>query len=132
MTVFALRLLPGDDLRNSLDRIVAERGIDAACILTCAGSLAQAALRFAGRSETTMAAGPFEVVSLTGALSPDGSHLHLSVSDHDGRVTGGHVREGCIVLTTAEIVVALLPGFRFGREFDTVTEYRELVIEDGR
>jgi hypothetical protein len=54
------------------------------------------------------------------------------VSDHDGRVTGGHVREGCIVLTTAEIVVALLPGFRFGREFDTVTEYRELVIEDGR
>ena len=40
----ALRLLPGDELKSSLDSIVLEQGIPAAFILTCAGSLTQAAL----------------------------------------------------------------------------------------
>ena len=76
MTVLALRLLPGSDLKSSLDSLVLEQGIPAACILTCTGSLTQAAVRFAGKAETTNLAGPLEIVSLTGTLSPDGSHLH--------------------------------------------------------
>jgi len=128
LSVFAFRLLPGDDLKASLDRLAQEQNITAACLLTCAGSLSQAELRFAGNSEPTLVKGPLEICSLTGMLSPDGSHLHLSVADRDGRISGGHIKDGCIVLTTAEIVVGILPGIRFGREFDMATGYRELQI----
>ena len=36
--------------------------------------------------------------------------------------------DGCIVLTTAEIVLAILPEVRFSRRHDIVTGYAELVI----
>jgi predicted DNA-binding protein with PD1-like motif len=52
----------------------------------------------------------------------------MSGSDADGRVCGGHVTPGCIVRTTAEIVVANLPGERYTREHDAATGFAELVI----
>jgi predicted DNA-binding protein with PD1-like motif len=50
------------------------------------------------------------------------------VSDAQGRVLGGHVGPGCIVRTTAELLLALLPGQRFTREHDPQTGYPELKI----
>ena len=41
---------------------------------------------------------------------------------------GGHLLDGCIVNTTAEIVLLELPGVRFSGAFDVSTGYRELVI----
>jgi predicted DNA-binding protein with PD1-like motif len=35
---------------------------------------------------------------------------------------------GCIVRTTAEVLVALLPGHRFSREMDEATGFKELAI----
>jgi predicted DNA-binding protein with PD1-like motif len=44
-------------------------------------------------------------------------------------VLGGHVGPGCIVRTTAELLLALLPGRRFARAFDPQTGYQELKID---
>ncbi len=52
----------------------------------------------------------------------------MSIADAGGRVFGGHVAAGCIVRTTAEIVVAHLPGERYTREHDDATGFPELVI----
>jgi predicted DNA-binding protein with PD1-like motif len=53
----------------------------------------------------------------------------MSVSDAQGRVFGGHVAPGCIVRTTAEILLAVLPGHAFSRELDAAgSGYHELVI----
>jgi len=49
------------------------------------------------------------------------------VADAQGRVIGGHVMPGCIVRTTAEVVLGLLPGWEFRRQSDTATGYLELV-----
>ena len=35
---------------------------------------------------------------------------------------------GCIVRTTAEVVIALLPAWDFGREVDATTGFKELVV----
>jgi predicted DNA-binding protein with PD1-like motif len=43
-------------------------------------------------------------------------------------VFGGHVSPGCNVRTTAEIIVANLPGERYTREHDAATGFAELVI----
>jgi predicted DNA-binding protein with PD1-like motif len=42
---------------------------------------------------------------------------------------GGHVMPGCIVRTTAEIVLAPLPGWVFTREHDARTGFKELVAK---
>jgi hypothetical protein len=49
--------------------------------------------------------GKFEIVSLSGTLSSSGHHVHMSIADCDGNVFGGHLMEGCLVRTTAEIVL---------------------------
>ena len=92
------------------------------------GSLTGARLRFAGRDAGATVAGPLEILSLSGTLGAGGVHLHLAVSDADGAVTGGHLLHGCPVRTTAEIVLAFLPGTIFERPVDPETGFRELAI----
>ena len=54
--------------------------------------------------------GKFEIVSLTGTLSAGGSHhLHVAIADSTGAVFGGHLLAGCVVRTTAEIVLVRRP-----------------------
>jgi predicted DNA-binding protein with PD1-like motif len=124
-----LRLSPGMDVKEELERIVKERNIKAASVLTCVGSLSDAVIRFANKPTGTGLRGPMEIVSLTGTLgSESGSHLHIAVSDGEGKTLGGHVLKGCIVFTTAEIVLAILPDAVFTREQDSASGYKELVV----
>jgi predicted DNA-binding protein with PD1-like motif len=92
------------------------------------GSLRHAELRLAGEPGPTRVDGPLEILTLSGSLTPAGVHLHVSVSDAVGRVTGGHVCAGCEILTTAELLVAPLPPGSLTREPDAATGYTELVI----
>jgi hypothetical protein len=130
MNVQVLRLSPGDDLRGALESAFAalsrEHGIAAACIVSAVGSLSQAVLRYANRPAGSELHGPLELLMLSGTLSADGAHLHGSVADAQGEVKGGHVMPGCTVRTTAEVVVALLPGWEFRRELDAATGFNEL------
>jgi predicted DNA-binding protein with PD1-like motif len=70
----------------------------------------------------------FEMVSLTGTLSVHGSHLHISLSDGEGRTIGGHLSPGCTVYTTAEIVIAAFDDVVYRREFAGDSGYEELVV----
>ena len=130
MKVHVLRLTPGDDLRAALETAFAAlartHGIAAACIVSAVGSLSQAILRYADRSGGSEINGPLELLMLSGTLSADGAHLHASVADAQGTVKGGHLMPGCIVRTTCEVVIALLPGWEFRRELDVATGSREL------
>ncbi|SAK57876.1 DNA-binding protein [Caballeronia hypogeia] len=123
-----LRLSPGDDLRAALDHAFRERGLSAAYVLQGIGSLSVARLRYAGRDDAAELRGDLEILTLAGTLSQHGPHLHMSISDADGRVFGGHVAPGCIVRTTAELLVASLAGERYTREHDAATGFAELVI----
>jgi predicted DNA-binding protein with PD1-like motif len=128
MKTLPLRLSPGDDLRAALDAVLAAHGVQAAFVVAGIGSLREARLRFAGRDAPHAVAGDLEILTLAGTLGVDGSHLHASVSDADGRVFGGHVAPGCIVRTTAEILLALLDDVTFGRAPDAATGFAELAI----
>ncbi len=130
MEALAIRLLPGDDLKARLDSLAAERNFSAACVLSCAGSLSRAVIRFAGQAEPEIFEGSFEIATLSGTLGAEsGSHLHVAISDQNGKTLGGHLKEGSTVRTTAEVVIGTLPGIRFSRETDPSTGHRELLIE---
>jgi len=124
----ALRLGPGDDLRAGLEAHARRRAWPAACILTCVGSLVRARLRLAGAQAESSLEGPFEIVSLVGTLSPDGPHLHVALADARGANVGGHVLAGCVVHTTAELVVGVLEDLAFARALDPRTGWKELLV----
>ncbi|KFL53710.1 DNA-binding protein [Burkholderia pyrrocinia] len=128
MQAHPLRLSPGDDLRASIEEALRSLGAHAAFVIQGIGSLSVAQLRFAGADLPTELRGDLEILTLAGSVSPDGAHLHMSVSDAGGRVSGGHVASGCVVRTTAEILLVLLPAHRFSREPDAGTGFNELVI----
>ncbi|MEO0433072.1 MAG: PPC domain-containing DNA-binding protein [Cyanobacteria bacterium J06656_5] len=121
MDVTAIRLNPGEDLKQSLLRYCIDPKIDAAYMLSCVGSLRQAA-------KGTVFERPLEIVSLEGTLSQYGVHLHIAVSDSEGQVIGGHLMDGSTIYTTAEIVLGIVPNTIFKREIDPLTGYRELTI----
>jgi hypothetical protein len=127
MKIFPIRLHPGDDLRQSLVSFTQQNKLQAGLILTCVGSLRRAALRLANQSGTTILEGHFEIVSLVGTLGPDGPHVHISISDSNGVTTGGHLQDGCLIYTTAEIVLGELEDWVFKRPIDPETTYDELV-----
>ncbi|MGI4858636.1 MAG: PPC domain-containing DNA-binding protein [Janthinobacterium lividum] len=128
MQTHPLRLHPGDDLRGALETVSRERALRAAFVIQGIGSLAVAHLRFAGVDQPATLRGDLEILTLAGSLSPDGAHLHMTVSDARGQVFGGHVARGCIVRTTAEVLVLALPEHAFSREHDGRTGFPELMI----
>ena len=96
--------------------------------MTCVGSLSKVALRPATQQVPLLRDAKFEIVSLVGTLSPDGVHLHISLSDSTGATIGGHLLEGNEIFTTAEIVIGEAEHLQFHRETDPQTTYKELTI----
>lgn len=126
----AFRLKPGQDLKNEILQYVKEKQIKAGWVSTCVGSLTNYNIRFANQPEGSSGSGHFEIVSLTGTVSVNGSHLHISISDSTGKTIGGHLLDSNIVYTTAEIVLLSSDDFIFKREKDGSTEWEELQVKD--
>jgi predicted DNA-binding protein with PD1-like motif len=57
-----------------------------------------------------------------------GHHLHISLSDKDGNVIGGHVYGEMIVFTTAEIIIGECENYVFNRDLDQETGFDELNV----
>jgi predicted DNA-binding protein with PD1-like motif len=129
MKTHTFRLKPGQDLLDEIERFVAGKKIGAGCVLCSVGSLSHAILRLANRNHTSEYESTFEIVSLTGTVSTNGSHLHLSISDGEGKTIGGHLMSGCKIYTTAEIVLAVFEGITYKRELlENDSGYAELVV----
>ncbi|MCW3079713.1 PPC domain-containing DNA-binding protein [Segetibacter sp.] len=127
---YALRLLPGQDLRENIETYVNEHKIQAGWVVACVGSLTDYNIRFANANAGTRGRGHFEIVSLTGTLSQNGSHLHISISDTTGKTIGGHLLQGCKIFTTAEIILTGSAKYIFSRQKDGSTPWEELQITE--
>ncbi|MDE3251592.1 MAG: DNA-binding protein [Bacteroidota bacterium] len=127
--IHAFRLLPGQDLKRSLDSFVRVNNIQAGWIATCVGSLTEYQIRLANQDKGYADKGHFEIVSLVGTLSVNGSHLHIALSDSTGKTIGGHLMEGCKIYTTAEMVIGESKDMVFLREKDGSTPWEELQVK---
>jgi predicted DNA-binding protein with PD1-like motif len=127
---FVLRLRPGQELKAELTALAREERLQAASVVSAVGSLTDVALRLANKEATTLYTGHFEVVSLSGYLADGEFHLHMAVSDGDGRTIGGHVMEGNRVYTTLVIAIQEHSRLRYRREFDPASGFSELVIDE--
>ena len=126
----AFRLIKGQDLKCELENYIKEKDIKAGVIASCVGCLSKAVIRNASGKDCIVINKDVEIVSMTGTFSLDGCHLHISVSDEELTTYGGHLKDGCIVNTTAEVVILELKNYAFNREMDDTTGYKELVIKE--
>ena len=129
ISTYAFRLKPGQDLKLEIQKLVTEKQIKAGWIVTCVGSLTDYNIRFANQPGGSSDTGHFEIVSLTGTVSTSGSHIHISLSDSTGKTIGGHLMDGCIVYTTAEMVIQSTNQYEFTREKDGTTPWEELQVK---
>ena len=128
MNVIVVRLTKGMDLKRSLAKIVTEHNIKAGSIASCVGCVSQLQIRLAGAQNTLLKQESLELVSVMGTLTPEHQHVHISLSDKQGHVWGGHLMEGTIIDTTAELIIHSYPNLTFSREMDENTGYTELQV----
>jgi predicted DNA-binding protein with PD1-like motif len=107
----ALRLDPGEDVLLALREAVGEHGIRNAAILSGVGSLDR--YHFHVVKTTNMppgntfvqGEGPFDILTVTGLVVNGEVHAHITFSNTE-LAMGGHLEEGCRVLTFAVVVIA--------------------------
>ncbi len=129
MKIYTFRLKPDQDLFDFIENFVVENKIEAGCVLSSVGSLTHVTLRLANREYYNEYEGHFEIVSMTGTVSINGSHIHISISDGDGVTIGGHLVSGCKIYTTAEIVLAVFEDVVYQRELlENDLGYEELTV----
>ncbi len=127
---YIVRLKPGQELKTELARLARENDLQAASIVSAVGSLTDVSLRLANQPDATRYTGHFEVVSLSGYLAANEFHVHMAVSDGEGRTIGGHVMDGNRVYTTLVVVIDEHLRLRYRREHDPASGYDELVIDE--
>lgn len=130
LTCHCIRLRRGDDLMLSIKQLCKENNIAAGVVLSAVGCISQGRVRDASGVTIRDIPDHCEIVSLDGTVSAQRCHLHISLSKEDLSTIGGHLVSGCIINTTCELVIAELPGIRFGVEEDPETGYDELIFEE--
>ncbi|MED5321086.1 MAG: DUF296 domain-containing protein [Cyanobacteriota bacterium] len=107
MQPLPLKLAPGSDLRLSLEELSQRDGISG-FVLGVVGNLTKASFQCPGQAEPTVLEGDLEVITLNGTFSPEGVHLHLSLSDGACQVWGGHLEPGTFVQKGVDLLVGVL------------------------
>ncbi len=107
MQPLPLKLAPGSDLRLSLEEL-AQRDSISGFVLGVVGNLTKASFQCPGQAEPTVLEGDLEVITLNGTFSPEGVHLHLSLSDGACQVWGGHLEPGTIVQKGVDLLIGVL------------------------
>lgn len=123
------RLTKGMDLKKEIVKYCKENNIKSGIIGACVGCCYEINLRLAGGEKYLHKEADYEIVSMTGTISEDGVHIHVSFSDNEGVTLGGHLKDGCFVNSTAEIAIIEVDNYKLTREFDEETGYKELVIK---
>lgn len=125
----AFRLVRGNDLKKEIISYCQKENIEAGVIICAVGCIRHLHIRLAEAQDYIDNEEFYEIVSITGTVSKDDVHIHISVSDKKGRTIGGHLKDGTIVDTTCEVVIYELKDYIFSRKPDALTGYDELSIQ---
>ena len=113
--VFIVRLNSGEDILVATRAAVAENGIRHGVILTGVGSISAYHVHVVETANLppgnifSRGEGAFDVLSVNGLILDGRVHAHITFSDAD-KAMGGHLEEGCRVLTFAVVVLAETDG----------------------
>lgn len=128
MKEHVFRLTKGMLLKESILKYCENNNILAGVVVSSVGCLTKAFIRNAGASKIIEINGDLEIICINGTVSKNRVHLHISIADDDLRLFGGHLENGSVINTTAEVTILELNDYVFEKEFDESTGYNELKI----
>lgn len=109
-----VRLNPGEDVREGLTRACQEQGVRNGVILSGAGSLSRYHVHVVQSTNLppgntfVEGEGPYDVIAVTGLINEGRVHAHITLADA-GKALGGHVEDGCRVLTFLIVAIGETP-----------------------
>jgi predicted DNA-binding protein with PD1-like motif len=118
------RFNPGDDLLLSLREVAQREGIRSGVILNGIGSLSRYDVHVVKTTNLPPGdvywgeEGPYDILQITGFVIDGRVHAHITFSDTQ-KAMGGHMEEGCRVLTFSVVTIAETPEVSF-EGWDTV------------
>jgi predicted DNA-binding protein with PD1-like motif len=123
--VLVIRLNKGDDLLKGLQKAVTEQGVKNGVFMGAFGSLTSYHVHvvdnttFPPKNVYMKASGPYDILSVTGAVIDGRLHPHLSFSDSK-KALGGHLEEGSLVFTFAVVTLGV---FEEGTNLDRFDDW---------
>jgi predicted DNA-binding protein with PD1-like motif len=117
-------LAHGDDLLAAIEKAATQADIRSG-VFFLIGALEKARFGFyseEGRFEPFEIERQLDITSCMGNLADEDGrlviHAHMTVSDAEGKVHGGHVLEGCRIWIRAELVIFPTEGAQLKRSYD--------------
>jgi uncharacterized protein len=110
--VLVIRLNNGEDLLKGLQKTFAQEGVKNGVFMGAFGSLTSYHVHvvnnttFPPKNIYTKGKGPYDILSVTGAVIDGRLHPHLTFSDSK-KALGGHLEDGSLVFTFAVITLGV-------------------------
>jgi predicted DNA-binding protein with PD1-like motif len=111
----------GDLLLESLRQVAREAQVHTGVVMTGLGCLSHGCIHWVAtnvvppRDEFADLEGPLEIIGLSGIIAGHAPHVHIALQDAAGGFHGGHLEEGCAILTLSEISILRTPDLRLTR-----------------
>ena len=111
MEHFFYNFSSGEDVSNSLNQL--HRDYNSTYFLISAvGDLSKVSFKCPLNDKPVIIEKKLEIITLSGFLNSSESHLHISVSDENCSVFGGHLLSGTIVLKSLDVLIGVIPNLK--------------------
>ncbi len=111
MEHFFYNFSPGADVFNSLNKLQKDFK-STSFLISAVGDLSRGSFKCPLSQKPVILENKLEIITLSGYLTSKDSHIHISVSDENCRVFGGHLLPGTIVLKTLDILLGVIPNLQ--------------------
>jgi len=108
MEHYFYKLSSGVDIFNSLNELN-KYDNSTSFLISAVGDLSKVSFKCPSNDKSIILEKKLEIISLSGYIRQDESHLHISVSDENCSVFGGHLLPGSIVLKSLDVLIGVTP-----------------------
>ena len=102
------KLSSGVDIFNSLNELN-KYDNSTSFLISAVGDFSKVSFKCPSNDKSIILEKKLEIISLSGYIRQDESHLHISVSDENCSVFGGHLLPGSIVLKSLDVLIGVTP-----------------------
>ena len=103
------KLSSGADVFNSLNELNIHSN-STSFLISAVGDLSSVSFKCPLNEKPITLKKKLEIITLSGYVTSEGSHLHISVSDENCSVFGGHLLSGTTVLKSLDILLGVIPN----------------------
>lgn len=123
---YLIRLMPGEELVETLQKFCHDQKVEGGFIsgLGAAKEIEFSHFNIQTKQYTTFTKHDVEITNLTGNISVEKLHLHVTLGDHTGQAFAGHLMR-CVADPTVEIMITL-----FSKTHRLQDDYSGLMLLD--